>query len=81
MKSAARPQNSPLRGIARRAVVPQYGSLVRKHSYTKPELVSFEDDLGRAYASVRAIVAAERLRRDRRPGLHQFVTGLLDETD
>ena len=45
------------------------------------DYVVVNDDLGRAYASVRAIVAAERLRRDRRPGLHQFVTGLLDETD
>ena len=45
------------------------------------DYVVVNDDLGRAYASVRAIVAAERLRRDRRPGLHQFVTGLRDETD
>ena len=45
------------------------------------DYVVVNDDLGRAYTSVRAIVAAERLRRDRRPGLHQFVTGLLDETD
>ena len=45
------------------------------------DYVVVNDDLGRAYASVRAIVAAERLRRDRRPGLHQFVTGLLEETD
>ena len=45
------------------------------------DYVVVNDDLGRDYASVRAIVAAERLRRDRRPGLHQFVTGLLDETD
>ena len=28
---------------------------------------------------VRAIVAAERLRRDRRPGLFDFISGLLDE--
>lgn len=36
-------------------------------------------DLDRAFAEVRAIVAAERLRRDRNPGLFEFVWGLLDE--
>lgn len=36
-------------------------------------------DLDRAYGDVRAIVTAERLRRDRRPGLFDFVSGLLDE--
>jgi guanylate kinase len=36
-------------------------------------------DLDRAFAEVRAIVTAERLRRDRRPGLFDFVSGLLDE--
>ncbi len=36
-------------------------------------------DLNTAFSSVRAIVAAERLRRDRRPGLFDFVSGLLDE--
>ncbi len=36
-------------------------------------------DLDRAFAEVRAIVAAERLRRDRNPGLFEFVSGLLDE--
>jgi guanylate kinase len=43
------------------------------------DYVVVNDDLDRAFASVRAIVAAERLRRDRRPGLFPFVTGLLDE--
>ena len=37
-------------------------------------------DLDRAFAEVRAIVTAERLRRDRRPGLFDFVSGLLDES-
>ena len=36
-------------------------------------------DLDLAFAQVRAIVAAERLRRDRNPGLFEFVSGLLDE--
>ena len=35
------------------------------------------DDLDRAFASVRAIVDAERLRRDRRHGMFDFVGGLL----
>jgi guanylate kinase len=43
------------------------------------DYVVINDDLDRAFTSVRAIVAAERLRRDRRPGLFDFVSGLLDE--
>lgn len=43
------------------------------------DYVVVNDDLDRAFSSVLAIVAAERLRRDRRPGLFEFVTGLLDE--
>jgi len=43
------------------------------------DYVVINDDLDRAFASVRSIVAAERLRRDRRPGLFDFVSGLLDE--
>ena len=43
------------------------------------DYVVVNDDLDRAYGEVRAIVTAERLRRDRRPGLFDFVTKLLDE--
>jgi len=43
------------------------------------DYVVINDDLDRAYAEVRAIVTAERLRRNRRPGLFDFVTKLLDE--
>jgi guanylate kinase len=43
------------------------------------DFVVINDDLNRAFAEVRAIVTAERLRRDRRPGLFDFVSGLLDE--
>ncbi|MBE7185128.1 MAG: guanylate kinase [Methylobacterium mesophilicum] len=43
------------------------------------DYVVVNDDLDRAFAAVRAIAAAERLRRDRRPGLFDFVSGLLDE--
>lgn len=44
------------------------------------DYVVINDDLDRAYTAVRAIVQAERLRRDRRPGLFDFVAGLLDES-
>ena len=43
------------------------------------DYVVINDDLDRAFASVKAIVAAERMRRDRRPGLFDFVSKLLDE--
>ncbi len=43
------------------------------------DYVVINDDLDRAYAAVVSIVAAERLRRDRRPGLFEFVSGLLAE--
>ena len=43
------------------------------------DYVVVNDDLDRAFGEVRAIVTAERLRRDRRPGLFDFVTALLDE--
>jgi guanylate kinase len=42
------------------------------------DYVVVNDDLNRAFASVRAIVEAERLRRDRRFGLFDFVTTLLE---
>lgn len=43
------------------------------------DYVVVNDDLERAFQSVKAIVEAERLRRDRRPGLFGFVSGLLGE--
>ncbi len=43
------------------------------------DFVVINDDLDRAYSEVKSIVTAERLRRDRRPGLFDFVTRLLDE--
>ena len=44
------------------------------------DYVVVNDDLDHAYTSIQAIVRAERLRRDRRPGLFDFVSELLDET-
>jgi len=46
------------------------------HEY---DYVVVNDDLERAFGAVKAIVEAERLRRDRRPGLYGFVQGLLAE--
>jgi len=43
------------------------------------DYVVVNEDLNDAFAEVKAIVTAERLRRDRRPGLFDFVTSLLDE--
>lgn len=43
------------------------------------DYVVVNDDLDKAFAAVRAIVEAERLRRDRRPGLFEFVTKLLSD--
>jgi guanylate kinase len=42
------------------------------------DYVVVNDDLNRAFSAVRAIVEAERLRRDRRHGLFDFVTTLLE---
>ena len=47
--------------------------------WTEYDFVIVNDDLDRAFSEVRAVVAAERLRRDRRPGLFDFVSGLLAE--
>jgi guanylate kinase len=47
--------------------------------WTEYDFVVVNDDLDRAFAEVRSIVSAERLRRDRRPGLFDFVSGLLDD--
>ncbi len=41
------------------------------------DYVIVNDDLDRSVASVRAVLAAERLRRDRRTGLNRFVETLL----
>ena len=46
------------------------------HDY---DYVVINDNLNDAYQEVRSIIRAERLRRDRRPGLYDFVRGLLDE--
>lgn len=47
--------------------------------WRKYDYVVVNDDLNRAFHAVKCVVQAERLRRDRRPGLFEFVTGLLAE--
>ncbi|AJD40700.1 guanylate kinase [Rhizobium sp. SEMIA 4085] len=44
------------------------------------DYVIVNDDLDTAFDAVQAIVKAERLRRDRRHGIYDFVTKLLEET-
>lgn len=41
--------------------------------------IVINEDLERSYAGIKGIITAERLRRDRRPGLFDFVEGLLEE--
>lgn len=43
------------------------------------DFVVVNHDLNAAYEDVRAIVKAERLRRNRRPGMFEFVKGLIEE--
>ncbi|MBX3575692.1 MAG: guanylate kinase [Rhizobiaceae bacterium] len=43
------------------------------------DFIVVNEDLDKAFGEVKAIVTAERLRRDRRPGLFDFVSRLLDE--
>lgn len=47
--------------------------------WDKYNYVVINEDLNQSYAALRAIVMAERLRRDRLPGLFDFVGSLLDE--
>ncbi len=47
--------------------------------WVKYDYIVINEDLDRSYTAIRGIITAERLRRDRRPGLFDFVTGLLEE--
>ncbi|WOC15119.1 guanylate kinase [Pseudochrobactrum sp. MP213Fo] len=47
--------------------------------WSKYDYIVVNEDLNRSYAAVKSIVMAERLRRDRRPGLFEFVNGLIEE--
>ncbi|MGU3399476.1 guanylate kinase [Brucellaceae bacterium D45D] len=43
------------------------------------DYIVINEDLERSYAGIKGIITAERLRRDRRPGLFDFVESLLGE--
>ncbi len=43
------------------------------------DYVLVNDDLEETYADLKSIVRAERYRRERRPGMSEFVRGLMDE--
>ena len=45
------------------------------------DYVVVNEDLDRAFPMVRAILAAERLRRERCPGLFEFVSGIARRAD
>ncbi len=47
--------------------------------WNKYDYVIINDDLQAAYESVKAILTAERLKRERATGLSEFVNGLLSE--
>lgn len=54
-------------------------ALVEIEHWREYDYAVINDDLDKAFQSVVSIVNAERLRRDRRPGLFDFVNGLLTE--
>ncbi|MBB5703395.1 guanylate kinase [Ochrobactrum daejeonense] len=47
--------------------------------WVKYDYIVINEDLERSYSGIKGIIVAERLRRDRRPGLFDFVEGLLEE--
>ncbi len=47
--------------------------------WVKYDYIVINEDLDRSYAAIKSIINAGQLRRDRRPGLFGFVTGLLEE--
>ena len=52
-------------------------SRVEMQHWYEYDYVVVNEDLDAAFAEVKAILKAERLRRDRRTGMHDFVSGLL----
>ena len=52
---------------------------VEMERWVEYDYVIVNEDLGRSYDSLKAIQAAERLKRDRLVGLSEFVEGLLSE--
>ncbi|MBB6260223.1 guanylate kinase [Paenochrobactrum gallinarii] len=56
-----------------------HNARVEIQKWSKYDYIVINEDLNRSYTAVKAIVTAERLRRDRRPGLFDFVDQLLNE--
>ena len=56
-----------------------HNARVEIQKWSKYDYIVINEDLNRSYPAVKAIVTAERLRRDRRPGLFDFVDQLLNE--
>jgi len=55
------------------------GARAEIEQWAKYDYIIVNDDLERAFASAKAILAAERLRRDRVLGLRPFISSLLQE--
>ncbi len=81
------PSMSELKSRLKRRAEDTEDAIARRLENARQEIEHWRDydyvvvnsDLDRAFSEVRAIVAAERLRRDRSLGLFDFVSGLLDE--
>ena len=81
------PSMSELKSRLKRRAEDTEEAIARRLENARQEIEHWRDydyvvvnsDLDRAFSEVRAIVAAERLRRDRSLGLFDFVSGLLDE--
>ena len=81
------PSMSELRSRLKRRAEDSNETITRRLENARLEIEHWRDydyvvvnrDLDRAFSEVKAIVTAERLRRDRNPGLFDFVSGLLDE--
>ncbi|WP_235679196.1 guanylate kinase [Aquibium microcysteis] len=81
------PSMSELKARLQRRAEDDAETIARRLANARREIEHWRDydyvvinrDLDRAYQQVLSIVAAERLRRDRSPGLFDYVTRLLDE--
>ena len=78
LKARLRRRNEDTEESMSRRLLTARTELEQWHDY---DYVVINEDLSRAYDEVRAIIRSERLRRDRRPGLYDFVRGLLAEAD
>jgi guanylate kinase len=81
------PSMAELKGRLERRAEDSAETIARRLTNARAEIAQWasydylivNDDLQQAYFSVRAIMAAERLRRDRLSGAQAFIAGLLEE--